>query len=45
MIPLEKRKKQLSKAIGLDISEWKLDELYRPYQIMKHYRKGRKISI
>lgn len=27
MIPLEKRKKQLSKAIGLDISEWKLDEV------------------
>ena len=27
MIPLEKRKKQLSKAIGLDISEWTLDEV------------------
>lgn len=30
MIPLEKRKKQLSKAIGLDISEWKLDEVVPP---------------
>lgn len=27
MMPLEKRKKQLSKCIGLGISEWKLDEI------------------
>ena len=27
MMLLEKRKKQLSKSISLDISEWKLDEI------------------
>lgn len=27
MMPLEKRKKRLSKCIGLGISEWKLDEI------------------
>lgn len=30
MIPFEKRKRQFSKTIGLDISEWRLDQVVSP---------------
>ena len=45
MIPLENAKKQLSKAIGLDISEWKLDEVIPSLPDYETLSKKVKISI